>query len=273
MMIPYFYRMKKPVARRQFIKRSTGIALGTVALSGPTLLLESCFSEQSSLSKVDWRKLLRSHSMVWDEVPKDMTEAPHFGNGLLGSMIWVEKNQIRIQVFRSDVHDHADHTYGWSAYSRPRYQIGYFTLALKGDIVDCNLRQDLFDAELTGSISTSQGSISINHFVHRLDDLIYTQVRPSGNESITEFQWHPFPAKGSRGGEPGSKGYGQANAPYKRMSNPEPVIQNIENISLSSQDLSAGGGYATAWYQSESGRGDLTLLTTIQHTYPEKQAS
>ncbi len=54
-------------------------------------------------------------------------------------MIWVEENKIRLQVFRPDVHDHADHTYGWTAYSRPRYQIGYFLIKPKGEFIGCDL--------------------------------------------------------------------------------------------------------------------------------------
>lgn len=212
-----------------------------------------------------------SCALKWTSCPRDMTEAPHFGNGLIGSMIWMEENQIRIQVFRSDVHDHADHTYGWTAYSRPRYQIGYFTITPQGQIESCDLIQDLYNAELRGKIMTSQGEIRINHFVHRQDDVLYTSLLCSRNESLSNLEWHPFPARSSRGGDPGSKTYGRAYAPYKRLDNPAPDLAFENNIRSCTQNLAAGGNYSTAWLEQRE-NGKLTFLTSIQNSYPDRQA-
>jgi hypothetical protein len=217
--------------------------------------------------------MMKEHDLIWKKVPKEMKEAPHFGNGLIGSMIWVEENSIRLQVFRPDVHDHADHTYGWSAYSRPRYQIGYFTIEPKGKITDCNLRQNIYNADLKGTINTSLGSYKIDHFVHRHDDVIYTEVETIGEEVLSEWQWHPFEAKSSRGGSPGSKSYGQAYAPYKKLVNPEHKTEKRKEINLGIQDLSCGGNYATAWKDDRADKTSTKLLITIQNSYPEKTSA
>ena len=199
-----------------------------------------------------------------------MTEAPHLGNGLIGSMIWVEENRIRLQVFRTDVHDHADDSYGWTAYSRPRYQIGYFLMKPKGEIINCDLRQDIYNAELAGIIVTSLGSLKIDHFVHRHDDVIYTGIETSGDEDLSGWEWHPFEAKGSRSGDPGSKAYGQAYAPYKKLENPGHKIEKHNEIYAGVQDLTSGGNYTTAWKEDRAGKIRKTLLITIQNSYPEK---
>ncbi|MBT3748595.1 MAG: alpha-L-fucosidase, partial [Bacteroidetes bacterium] len=233
-------------------------------------MFEACDPVSAMFSDINWKEMMRTHDLLWKVVPADMTEAPHFGNGLLGSMIWVEDNTIRLQVFRSDVHDHNDHTYGWTAYSRPRYQIGYFTLKTKGEITDCDLRQDIYNARLKGRINTKLGSLNIDHFVHRHDDVIYTGIQASGEEKLSDWKWHPFEAKPSRGGDPGSKGYGQAYAPYNKQKNPEHLVENYEGISVGHQDLSSGGDYATAWKVSRVGNDKSTMLITIQNSYPEK---
>lgn len=262
--------IRRAIDRRVFIKKSAGAGVAAMLIPGSALVFESCNNDQSAFTKIDWREMLRSHDILWKVLPKDMTEAPHFGNGLIGSMIWIENNEIRLQIFRPDVHDHADHTYGWSAFSRPRYQIGYFTIKPKGEIIDCDLRQDIYNAELNGVINTDLGSLKIDHFVHRHDDVIYTEIESSDDEELSDFQWHPFEAKGSRGGDPGGKGYGQAYAPYKKMKNAEHQIAEYEDISVSVQDLSAGGNYATAWKEGRSSNNRINLLLTIQNSYPEK---
>jgi len=272
--------MKPQINRRKFLKQSTGVSIGAMALPGSAFLFESCETGIRSKNRssvrsdiklqLDWKLMMEDHDLIWNKVPSEMKEAPHFGNGLLGSMLWVEDNKIRLQVFRSDVHDHNDHTYGWPAYSSPRYQIGYFLLEPKGNIIDCKLRQDIYNAELRGSINTNLGSISFHHLVHRFDDVIYTVLTCTGTEELSEWQWFPFEAKSSRGGDPGSKSYGQAYAPYKKLKNPKNEITSNEEISVSVQDLTAGGDYATAWLDKRSGKTLGTLLVNIENSFPEK---
>lgn len=272
--------MERKSDRRSFIKRSAGSSLVTMIFPNIVVLSEGrCAVPKSQnnqldnsdiLSNLNWKEMMKDHDLIWEIVPSDMTEAPHFGNGLIGSMIWVEANRIRLQVFRSDVHDHAGQTFGWTAYSRPRYQIGYFLIKPKGEIINCDLRQDIYNAELTGSIVTSLGSLKIDHFVHRHDDVIYTGIETSGNEELPGWEWHPFEAKGSRSGDPGSKAYGQAYGPYKKLENPECRIESHAEIYAAVQDLTSGGNFTTAWKEERVKTNKSALLITIQNSYPEK---
>jgi len=141
--------MKVQSDRRSFFKKSAVATIGFLVFPFRTFsfghfqkgnIASFEVDKQNLKFNVDWGMMMKNHDLIWKKIPSDMTEAPHFGNGLIGSMIWIEENKIRLQVFRSDVHDHADETYGWTAYSRPRYQIGYFTLKTKGEITNCSLR-------------------------------------------------------------------------------------------------------------------------------------
>ncbi len=132
--------MKEKIGRRKFVKGTAGVTFGTLVIPGSALILEACDPAQSNIKSsgssairlnLNWEEMMKDHDLIWKKAPSDMKEAPHFGNGRIGSMIWVDENRIRLQVFRADVHDHADHTYGWSAYSRPRYLIGFFLLQAK----------------------------------------------------------------------------------------------------------------------------------------------
>ena len=71
----------------------------------------------------DWEAFLGRHDLVWKErFPREWQEAPYFGNGLLGSMLYRDgdRDRLRLQVFRTDVQDHREDRYGWTAYSRRR---------------------------------------------------------------------------------------------------------------------------------------------------------
>jgi hypothetical protein len=106
--------------------------------------------------------------------------------------------------------------------------------------------------------------------VHKHDDLIYTGIEASGGEEVSAWEWHPFEARGSRGGNPGDKQYGQAYAPYKELRNPPHRLEKHQEIRAGVQDLTAGGDYTTAWKEMRTAKNRAQILITIQNSYPAK---
>lgn len=56
--------------------------------------------------RVDWPEFLARHDLVWTQPPRDEYEGAWLGNGMVGSVLRVEENELRLQVFRADVEDH-----------------------------------------------------------------------------------------------------------------------------------------------------------------------
>jgi hypothetical protein len=111
-------------ARRAFLFLMGIAALMALASRGGPEVIDPLLPED----RMDWPSFMRRQDMTFDRLPGDWTEAPHFGNALIGSMLYQAGETVRLQVFRADVHDHRDDTYGWTAYSRPRLMIGHFSL-------------------------------------------------------------------------------------------------------------------------------------------------
>lgn len=232
--------------------------------------------------KIDWPAFMGRHDMLFDKLPRGWTEAPHFGNAMVGSMLYQVDDTIRLQVFRADVHDHRDDTWGWTAYSRPRLQIGYFSLQPVGKLTGCRWRMDLWNAELTGTITTDRGEIRIRHYTHAVDMAIATELTPTAGERGCRWTGHPTEARTTRGGYPTkesqiagfAKQYGSQYADTLKVYQPNPAgrLETGGGISVWIQDLLAGGQYATAW--SEQLRGDTgTLFVSIANSYPESIAA
>ncbi len=144
----------------------------------------------------------------------------------------------------------------------------------KGQIIACDLRQDIYNAELRGRIDTDLGSYKIHHFTHRDDDVIYTGIETSGKEEFSGWEWHPFEAKGSRSGDPGDERYGQAYAPYKKLKNPEHKREKHGDIYAGVQDLTARRVLCNSL------EGEVRLAKTepvywlqFKTAYPEKTAA
>lgn len=232
--------------------------------------------------QIDWPAFMGQHDMTFDKLPRNWKEAPHFGNAMIGSMLYQSGNSIRLQVFRADVQDHRDDRYGWPAYSRAHLQIGHFSLHPVGKLTGCSWRKDLWNAELTGVITTDKGQIRIRHFTHADAMAIVTELTPSAGEAGCHWTWHPMPAKSSRPGYPTkqseipafAKKYGQHYAETLKVAKPNPAGRDEKrgNLSVWIQDLLYGGQYATAW--SDQTHGDTrTLFVSIANSYPESTAA
>jgi hypothetical protein len=233
-------------------------------------------------AKIDWPTFMRQHVMTFDKLPGGWTEAPHFGNAMVGSMLYQAGDTLRLQVFRADVHDHRDNTWGWTAYSRPRFQIGYFSLHPVGKLTGCKWRKDLWNAELTGTVTTDRGEIRLRHFTHAEDMAIVTELTPTAGEQGCNWTWHPAEAKTTRPGYPTKEadiakfanGYGNHYAETLKVyqANPAGRLENDAGISVWVQDLLVGGQYATAW--GEQVHGDTrTFIASIANSYPAATAA
>ncbi|MDT8389337.1 MAG: hypothetical protein RRC34_02390 [Lentisphaeria bacterium] len=241
-------------------------------------------SSTTTLQKtdIDWPGFLSQHDLHFDELPTGWKDAPHFGNAMLGSMLYVKDERFVLEVFRADVCDHRDETHGWTAYSRPHFCIGYFTLETAGAPTACSLRLDLWNAELSGTLTTDKGTLSIRHFVHAEDMAIVTELTASGDERLPEWTWHPYPAATTRPGYPKDeatlKQFAQKYGSHYKETlkpltpNPEGRLETRGNTQVWVQNLLAGGQYATAW----AGRvedGTQRTVISIANTYPDASAA
>jgi hypothetical protein len=237
----------------------------------------------TAAAATDWPAFMAKQDMRFDRLPRSWTQAPHFGNASIGSMLYqTADNVLRLQVFRADVQDHRDDSFGWPAYSRPRLGIGHFELQTVGKLTGCQWRKDLWNAELTGTITTDRGTIAIRHFVHADDMAIVTELTPSEGEKACDWTWHALPAKPSRDEYPTkqeqvagfAKKYGPQYADTLKLyqANPDGRLEKRGDTSVWIQDLLAGGQYATAWTETEK-RGTRTQLVTIANSYPAATAA
>lgn len=244
-----------PPSSTMILRLSTALA---VLLATATPVLAA-----SAKDAVDWPVFMAKQDMHFTKMPRGWTEAPHFGNAAIGSMLYQAGNVMRLQVFRADVQDHRDDSYGWAAYARPRLGIGHFELHTAGKITGCNWHKDLWNAELTGTITTDKGEIKIRHFTHADDMAIVTELTASGGEKGWSWSWHPLPAKTTRKG-----------GPPKLSQNPNPPgrLEKRGDISVWIQDFLYGGQYATAWTEREAGE-TRTHIASIAHSHPAATAA
>lgn len=246
-------------------------------LIGVVFLLSTCGVPNKDLEvNINWEEFLGRHDLVWDKVPDTWKEGAFMGNGRQALSMFKEPklNALRFAVDNDDVYDKRDDSYGCTPYSRARYRVGDFQLHPIGKITGMDLRQDIYNAELRGTLFTEAGQITFRAFVHTEDPVMIIEIDPSEGEKGCQWVWKPYEAITSRWGLPKTKElavkykefYGQPAQVWEE--NPEPEIIKQDDINLCIQKLFVGGGYTTAWKEVTEGS-KRTLYCSPVMSYPE----
>lgn len=216
-------------------------------------------------SQVDWQSFLAKQDLVWNRLPQAWYEAPFMGNGSLGTYICKEPgtNAIRLDVGNNLVHDHRLDDLAING--RCRLLIGYFLLQSVGEIVDGEMRLDLWNAETTALIRTTKGEIRLRAYVASGNPYIVAEAEAFGGEDSVHWQFHPECTDSPR--QIRARRTQNAHLEKSYVSNPPSELSSDDGIGRCWQPLLDGGGTATAWRMIHDGR-KTTLVVTCEHSFP-----
>lgn len=208
---------------------------------------------------VDWSAFLHAADPVWSRLPENWWEAPYLGNGMMGTVIRkVDARTVEWQVGRSDVEDYRPINYGMG-----RLPIGSFLLHTKGDVLDCDMRLDLLNAEVSGTIRTSAGAIAFRTLVHAGQMAIVVLWKGEGGEADSALTWSPKEALHPRLAV-------KPDEERKKTWTPNPAghQSEVDGTPVWVQPLSEGA-YATAWREGTQD-GWHSLFISTQYAWPGK---
>ncbi|MGC9536051.1 glycosyl hydrolase family 95 catalytic domain-containing protein [Streptomyces sp. UG1] len=205
-----------------------------------------------------WATFLRGQDLRWSRLPTRWYEGPFLGDGLLGSMIYQEPDagRIRFTVQHGRVQDHRpEFGSGWGTCRLP---VGHLTLDPVGTITAVDWRLSLWNAELTGTVTTTAGTLTLAALIH--DEVLAVRARADGDERVV-WTFHPEEAISPRRiSEAPPAGY-TANPPWTTRTAPDGTEQVL-------QPLTGGGRTATAYRST----GD-DLLVSVGHSFPSDTAA
>jgi alpha-L-fucosidase 2 len=255
----------RPTRRTVLGGTVAGVAAGSVASWGGTAVAAPAVRSEPRVEAAEsaWREVLEDADMVWQKLPKAWTEGPFLGNALLGSGIYAEPNAnaIRFNIQHSEVQDHRPE-FG-SLFGLARLPIGWFTLEPTGTITGVDWRLSLWNAELTGTVTTDRGTLSLRALVHNQRSVLVVEITASAGEQDFRWVFHPATAISPRAAsKPLPDGY---------AANPPATVDEHDGTSSAVQPLLAGGEHVTAWHEMARGS-RRTLYVTVAHSFPAKTA-
>ena len=134
-------------------------------------------------NKVDWAKFLARHDLVFNHPPEKWGEGAFTGNGLIGAMVYLtdDKSALRFRIGRSDMMVKQNY----------RVPIGDLVLHPVGKITGGKFRLDLWNAEVTGTLTTDKGEIAFRTFTHASDLVQIIDLKPTDGERDCKWEFQP----------------------------------------------------------------------------------
>ena len=225
-------------------------------------------SVASAKLQLDWQQFLAKQDMVWNKMPKDYYEGPFVGNGLMGAILFADNqksNTLRFEIGRTDVYDHRDKNIK-STNAAGRLPIGQLLLTPVGTITDVHFRTSLWDAEITGTITTTKGTINLRCYTPSDQELVVVNLNTTDGEKAVSVSFRPEQGNHPRPTvQPNrDKGVYLPNPPFK--------LDTIEGIAVATQPLLAGDDYATAFVDdAKANSNDRTILLTVANRWASKK--
>jgi alpha-L-fucosidase 2 len=236
------------ISRRAFVLGSGAAAL--VATS-PAAWAQAVPSHHTDVHET----ILRDATMVWKRLPSGWQTGPFLGNGFLAAHVYNkggEGNVLRFMLNHSLVQDQRGQWEAAIGYSR--LPVGYLTLTFAGSITNVDWTLDLEHAELSGTVTTSQGSVRFTALVLNHRSVLLVSLTPSVGEEKAAWGFQPLASHTTR----------TIRRPPDYTGNPDPTV----GPGYVEQTMHAGGGYTTAWREVRQGTQRL-LAATIAYGYPD----
>ncbi|HEY3033968.1 MAG TPA: Tat pathway signal sequence domain protein, partial [Streptosporangiaceae bacterium] len=213
-----------------------------------------------------WEDFLAGQDLVWKRMPRTWYEGPFLGNGHLACGVYKEPgaNALRIKVDHGEVQDHRP-AFG-NEWGVARLPVGHLTLEPVGTITAVDLRLDLWNAELRGTITTDRGRLTLRALVQNDRTMLLATVTPSPGERDFRWAFHPAEAVSPRIiREPPPAGFDP---------NPPPSGRTEGGVQVVVQPLVAGGQTVTAYREktTDHGCGERTLYLAVAHSFPDLSA-
>ena len=202
--------------------------------------------------EVDWKSFLARHDMIWAKLPDRFENAAFTGNGHLGAMVFTAGGgtSLKWQMGRSDV-----------AFSSSRIPIGDLVLTPRGRILSCEMRLDLWNAEIRGSLTTDKGRIEFRSFTHSDQMVNVFETMSKGDEKVT-WSWLPGLASDPRK-------IHKKEVLTEKDTNAPPIAGREGDIALSFQPLKPGGGHTTAWKSVDLANGRSVVYAGVGYANQE----
>ena len=170
--------MNAELGRRTFIRSAaaTGVAAAGTSWTAESASAEPAGPAGSGATTGAHESSLRDARMVWPQAPRERSAAPFLGDNSLSVQVFLRPDGKALR-FSLGAAGH-----GWD--SAP----AFLDLVPAGAVTGVRLELDLWDAELTGTVTTTSGTLTVSALVARGHGVLLVSSTAEGGERAVSFQ-------------------------------------------------------------------------------------
>lgn len=230
---------------------------------------------------VNWPQFMSRHDLVFEQLPLQWNEGAFVGNGQVGLMMFatMKDNRIDFHIGRHDVTDHRKAPNRKTSmgvpgasvmFDFPRLDIGRMALRPAGKILSGSLHQDLWNAEIRGTIITDLGTITLRAYTpyDRMVNVIELTSTELKDGKPAKYKWEFRPGNPAT---PRVQVFPWSDPNY--VTNPKPTLVHESSFGSCVQPLLAGGDYATVWFEKSTAKASTTLFVSTANEVPAANKS
>lgn len=202
--------------------------------------------------KLNWKKFMSRHDLVFDEIPHIWYEAPFLGNGFMGAVVYFSEDNKKmiISLGHTCIYDNRpmEKVSDNMLYMTPRLPVGKTEIEFDGTVVNVNLRLDLYYARLYGRVFTTSGAVDIDCMIFNGSDCLYLEHKENGGEGV-KITYTPYKAESPRY----NKGVIDNEDKYKKYERAKPLKSYEKNgTSAYAQPYFTKGGFCVTQNVTDS---------------------
>jgi len=240
-----------------------------------------CFAQvDKSTIDINWPAFMGRQNLFWEDLPLQFNEGAFTGNGKIGMMVYVSKadNAVIFSLGRTDVTDHRKAPQKKTSFGVKgasvvfdycRLPIGKLLLKPVGNIISGTIKQDIWNAEITGEIETTAGHIQFKALVPHQHEVQLIEVNSTEKDekSSLKYKWSFIPGNPT---SPRFFTHPTAKESLNYEKNPDPLLHTEGDFKICTQTLLAGGDYATVWNEARESSGNTgRLFVSIANDVPK----
>jgi hypothetical protein len=219
------------------------------------------------MANINWPTFLAQYDMVWTKMPLNYYEGPFVGNGLMGTVFFKDTtlpNTIGFEIGRTDIYDHRTSEQIKDKYPSPkvRLPIGKLLLSCRGSIQSVYFKTSLWDAVVTGTITTNKGKIELQCYAPSDEKFIVLNYQGFSDEANATVSFRPEQGNSAR--PPRRPMAGKEYEP-----NPPFTVRKQNDIEIITQSLLNGDDYATAWNDVLTNNNEHSVYITVANKWAE----
>ena len=214
---------------------------------------------------------IKAANLKWNSLPECWEDAPYVGNGMIGSIFWLDENKnLFFEMGRCDFYDHRNNNYSL-LHRDCRLKMGNFTLSIDDCDISGQLELDLYKASVAGHIETEFSKTNFRIFACDNTDVIVIEIEKLQGPCDVKLTYNPYCCETPRTFDKPKDYNAYAPAAFKCVDDVCVALQDMPEKEMYNNIGKGDAQLAVVWARIEEEK-TIRYYISVVYSYPSMTA-